>query len=133
MARPVIDHVSITVNALEPALRFYDAIMQALGVPRVWVTERGIGYGTRNSAGDDSHSYLTIQLQPGMVADRRHWCFRAPDRAAVRAFHAAGIGQGGLDDGPPGLRPDYHDHYYAAFLLDPDGNRVEAVSHRAEA
>lgn len=133
MAGAVIDHVSITVNALEPALRFYDAIMQALGVPRVWVTEQGIGYGIRNSAADDRHGYLSIFVRPGVVADSRHWCFRAPDREAVRAFHAAGLAQGGRDDGLPGPRPEYHHHYYAAFLLDPDGNRIEAASHREEA
>ncbi|TCI00366.1 VOC family protein [Roseococcus sp. SYP-B2431] len=129
----MLDHVSITVNALEPALRFYDAVMGALGVPRVWVTEQGIGYGLRNTADDDSHSFLSIYVRPGVAADRRHWGFRAPDRAAVRAFHAAGLAHGGRDDGPPGPRPEYHDHYYGAFLLDPDGNRVEAVCNRAEA
>nr|WP_314073928.1 VOC family protein [uncultured Roseococcus sp.] len=129
----MLDHVSITVNALEPARRFYDAIMQALGVPRVWVTAEGIGYGLRSTPDDDGHTYLAIYVRPGVVADRRHWCFRAPDRAAVRAFHAAGLANGGRDDGPPGPRPAYHEQYYAAFLLDPDGNRVEAACHRAEA
>ncbi len=128
----MLDHVSITVNALEPALRFYDAIMQALGVPRVWVAEEGIGYGIRSTPDDDRHGYLAILVQPGVVADRRHWCFRAPDRAAVRAFHAAGLAHGGSDDGPPGPRPEYHNQYYAAVLLDLDGNRLEAASHRAE-
>lgn len=129
----MLDHVSITVNALEPALRFYDAVMAAIGVPRVWVTAQGIGYGLRSTPEDDAHGYLAIYLRPGVVADRRHWCFRAPDRASVRAFHAAGLAHGGRDDGPPGPRPEYHDQYYAAFLLDPDGNRVEAACHRAEA
>ena len=129
----MLDHVSITVNALAPTLRFYDAVMGALGVPRVWLTEEGIGFGIRSTPEDDAHSYLAIYVQPGVMADRRHWCFRAPDRAAVRAFHAAGLSAGGRDDGPPGPRPDYHEHYYAAFLLDPDGNRVEAACHRAEA
>jgi catechol 2,3-dioxygenase-like lactoylglutathione lyase family enzyme len=66
-----------------------------------------------------------------VAADRRHWCFRAPDRAAVDAFHAAALAHGGRCDGPPGVRPHYHAHYYAAFVLDPDGNRIEAVCHRA--
>lgn len=129
----MLDHVSITVNALEPARRFYDAVMTAIGVPRVWATEEGLGYGIRSTPDDDGHTYLAIYVRPGVAADRRHWCFRAPDRAAVRAFHAAGLAQGGRDDGPPGLRPEYHAQYYAAFLLDPDGNRVEAVCHRPEA
>ncbi len=127
----MLDHVSITVRDLARAARFYDAVMAALGVPCVWREEDAIGYGARNSADDDSHTYLTIRATGAPIdADRRHWCFRAPDRAAVDAFHAAGIAQGGMDDGAPGTRPHYHAHYYAAFLLDPDGNRVEAVSHR---
>ena len=67
-----------------------------------------------------------------VVADRRHWAFRAASRAAVDAFHAAALRAGGRDDGAPGLRPDYHAAYYAAFVLDPDGNRIEAVCHRPE-
>ncbi len=70
---------------------------------------------------------------PAVAADNRHWCFRAPDRSAVDAFHAAGLASGGRCDGPPRLRPEYHPHYYAAFLLDPDGNRIEAVCHRPPA
>jgi len=94
-----------------------------------------LGYGTRNRPGDNGHSYLSVRQSsdPAVVADNRHWCFRAPNRAAVDAFHTAGLAAGGRCDGPPGLRPDYHPGYYAAFLLDPDGNRVEAVCHRTDA
>lgn len=128
----MLDHVSITVSDLPRAARFYDAVMAALGVPCVWREEAAIGYGPRNDAEDDGHAYLTIRATGAAItADRRHWCFRAPDRAAVDAFHAVGVAHGGADDGPPGPRPHYHEHYYAAFLLDPDGNRVEAVCHRA--
>jgi catechol 2,3-dioxygenase-like lactoylglutathione lyase family enzyme len=131
-AAVMIDHVSITVSDLARAARFYDAVMAALGVPCVWREPDAIGYGTRSSAEDDRHTYLTIRATGAAIAaDRRHWCFRAPDRAAVDAFHAAGLAHGGVDDGAPGLRPHYHARYYAAFLLDPDGNRVEAACHRA--
>ncbi len=127
----MLDHVSITVSDLERAARFYDAVMAALGVPCVNRGAEAIGYGIRNRPHDDGHSYISIHAGAGPIhADRRHWCFRAPDRAAVNAFHAAGIAHGGADDGPPGLRPHYHAQYYAAFLHDPDGNRVEAVCHR---
>jgi catechol 2,3-dioxygenase-like lactoylglutathione lyase family enzyme len=129
----MLDHVSITVSDLPRAARFYDAVMAALGVPCVNRSEAAIGYGPRNRPEDDGHSYLSIRASGAVVADRRHWCFRAPSRAAVDAFHAAGLAHGGRDDGAPGLRPHYHAHYYAAFLLDPDGNRVEAVHHRAPA
>ncbi len=128
----MLDHVSITVADLPRAARFYDAVMAALGVPCVNRSDVAIGYGVRNRPDDDGHTYLSIRAAGGPVhADRRHWCFRAPDRAAVDAFHAAGVASGGTDDGAPGVRAHYHPHYYAAFLLDPDGNRVEAVCHRA--
>ncbi|WP_230165454.1 VOC family protein [Roseomonas sp. CECT 9278] len=128
----MLDHVSITVSDLARAARFYDSVMAALRVPCVWREPDAIGYGTRNSAEDDSHTYLTIRATGAPIhADRRHWCFRAPDRAAVDAFHTTGLAHGGADDGAPGLRAHYHNHYYAAFLCDPDGNRIEAVYHRA--
>lgn len=127
----MLDHVSITVSDLPRAARFYDAVMAALGVRCVWREAEAIGYGPRNDADDDSHTYLTIRATGVAIGtDGRHWCFRAPDRAAVHAFHAAGTAHGGADDGGPGLRPHCHAHYYAAFLRDPDGNRVEAVCHR---
>jgi len=126
----MLDHLSITVSDFSRAAPFYDAIMEALGVPCVWREETRAGYGVRNSADDDSHSYITVLASKGtVVADNRHWCFRAPSRAAVDAFHAAALANGGRCDGPPGLR-DYHPAYYAAFVLDPDGNRIEAVCHR---
>ena len=128
----MLDHVSITVTDLARAAPFWDAVMAALGVPCVARTDRQLGYGVRNRPGDDGHTYLSIFTgRDGPVrADNRHWCFRAPDRAAVDAFHAAGLANGGTDDGAPGPRPHYHDGYYAAFLRDPDGNRIEAVCHR---
>jgi len=128
----MLDHVSITVSDIARAAPFWDAIMAALGVACVARNERQLGYGTRNRPDDDGHSYFSIfpSREAALVPDNRHWCFRAPDRAAVDAFHAAGLANGGTCDGPPGLRADYHPGYYAAFLLDPDGNRIEAVCHR---
>lgn len=127
----MLDHVSITVTDFARSAPFWDAVMAALGVPRVWQDARGAGYGIRNRADDDSHTYLSIVTsRGGVVADNRHWCLRAPDRIAVDAFHAAALAHGGRCDGPPGLRPNYHPGYYAAFVLDPDGNRIEAACHR---
>ncbi len=127
----MIDHVSITVSSLAAARGFYRAVFAALGHPLVRDENDRLGFGVRNRDGDDAHSYLSV-FESGrpIAADRRHWCFRASDRGAVRAFHAAGLAAGGRDDGAPGPRPHYHEHYYAAFLLDPDGNRIEAVCHR---
>ena len=125
----MIDHVSITASDIDRAARFYDATMAALGYAQAYRREDAIGYGTRNRAGDDGHSYISVYRSDNVVPDRRHWAFRAKSRQAVDAFHRAGIEAGGRDDGAPDLRPDYHPSYYAAFLLDPDGNRIEAVCH----
>lgn len=126
----MLDHVSITVNDLDRAAPFYDAVMAALGVPCVYRDGDMLGYGVRNRPGDDAHTYLTVRRSSGqVVADNRHWAFRAPDRAAVDAFHAAGLAHGGTSNGASGLRPTYHETYYAAFLIDPEGNRIEAVVH----
>jgi len=130
----MLDHVSVTVSDLSRAAPFWDAVMAALGVACVVRRDAMIGYGARNRPGDDGHTYLSVRQSTGaVVADNRHWCLRAPSRAAVEAFHAAGLANGGRCDGPPGLRPGYHPAYYAAFLLDPDGNRIEAVCHRVQA
>ena len=129
----LLDHVSISVRDLERARPFYDAIFAALGAPKVYDREDAIGYGTRNREHDDSHSYLSVYRSATANAERRrHWCFRAQSAEQVRAFHAAGLAAGGRDDGAPGLRPDYHPAYYAAFLIDPEGNRVEAVWHHGD-
>jgi len=130
----LLDHVSIAVSHLGHARPFYDAVMQALGAAKVYDEADAIGYGERCGPGDSRHTYVSILATPGLVPDagaRRHWCFKARDRAAVDAFHSAGLAQGGRDGGAPGLRAHYHPQYYAAFLLDPDGNRVEAVCHGA--
>ena len=130
----MLDHVSVTVSDQARATPFWDAVMAALGVPCVIRHDAMVGYGLRNRSGDDGHTYLSVRASTGsLMADNRHWCFRAPSRTAVDAFHKAGLATGGNCDGAPGLRPDYHPSYYAAFLLDPDRNRVEAVCHRAEA
>ncbi|MGK9165083.1 VOC family protein [Inquilinus limosus] len=129
----MLDHVSITVSDLAAAERFYDAVLAALGVAKVGTDRTWIGYGERCDAAHPERSYLSIRLGPRPEdAPRRHWCFKAESRAAVDAFWRAGLAHGGRDNGAPGLRPDYHPSYYAAFLLDPDGNRIEAVCHRPE-
>ena len=132
----MLDHVSITVSDLAKAERFYDAIFAALGVTKVGSdhADGWIGYGERCDADHPARSYLSIRPGPKPEnAPRRHWCFKAPSRAAVDAFWHAGLAHGGADNGKPGLRPDYHAAYYGAFLTDPDGNQVEAVYHQAEA
>ena len=128
----MIDHVSITVPDLDVAARFYDAVMAALGVPVVGRSGRWIGYGPRADAAHPDRCFLALYAGPAPEpGSHRHWCFKAPDRASVDTFWRAGLAAGGTDDGPPGLRPHYHPHYYGAFLRDPAGNRVEAVCNEA--
>jgi catechol 2,3-dioxygenase-like lactoylglutathione lyase family enzyme len=128
----VIDHVSMTVPDLVTAARFYDAVMAALGVPGVGRSDDWVGYGLRADAAHPGRSYLSLRAGPRPEpAVGRHWCFKAADRAAVEGFWQAGIAAGGADEGPPGLRPHYHPGYFAAFLRDPAGNRIEAVCHEA--
>jgi catechol 2,3-dioxygenase-like lactoylglutathione lyase family enzyme len=128
----MLDHVSIAVADLTAAERFYDAVMAALGVVKVGADPLWLGYGARSDAAHPDRSYLSVRLGTGSPAeDGRHWCFKAVSRATVDAFWRAGLEAGGLDDGAPGLRPHYHADYYAAFLRDPDGNRVEAACHLA--
>jgi catechol 2,3-dioxygenase-like lactoylglutathione lyase family enzyme len=123
----VIDHVSLPVRTLAASARFYDGVLGAIGYTRLVERERTIGYGKRYAA-------LWINARPGMApapADcGAHVCLRARSAAEVEAFHAAALTLGGTDDGPPG--PREHDTpdqvYYAAFVRDPDGNRLEAVT-----
>ncbi|WP_372424754.1 VOC family protein [Salinarimonas chemoclinalis] len=126
----MLDHVSITVADLRRAEVFYDAIMAALSIPKVGVSDDWIGYGERCDAAHPQRTYLSIRR--GRAPDAcpgRHWCFKAPMRQAVDAFWTAGLVAGGTDGGAPGIREAYHPAYYAAYLVDPDGNRVEAVCH----
>jgi catechol 2,3-dioxygenase-like lactoylglutathione lyase family enzyme len=128
----LLDHVSIAVRDIERAKNFYKAVFEALGASLAYERADAIGFGERNRPDDDVHTYISIFHSPDAVADgRRHCCFRAASADQVRRFHAAGLAAGGTDEGAPGLR-DYHPGYYGAFLLDPDGNKVEAVWHHGE-
>jgi catechol 2,3-dioxygenase-like lactoylglutathione lyase family enzyme len=127
----VLDHVSLGVTDLERSRRFYDAALRPLGIVRIVDFQgRGSDYGAMaGSLGVE----FTITAEAGAAPARgAHLCFRAPDRAAVRAFHAAALAAGGRSDGDPGPRPQYHADYFGAFVLDPDGNRIEAVCHAPE-
>ncbi|OPF90179.1 VOC family protein [Rhodopseudomonas palustris] len=125
----MLDHVSITVSDIAVAEPFYDAIMAALGVVKVGARGDWLGYGERARPEHPDRVYLSIRKgDRPEPAYGRHWCFKATSRAVVDAFWQAGLAHGGVDQGAPGLR-DYHPGYYAAFIADPDGNRLEAVCH----
>ncbi len=110
----MIDHLHLRTRDLEASRRFYTAVLGTLGIAVI----------------DGGQHFFADELwvDPGEQASRVHFAFQAPDRAAVDRWYEAGLGAGGIDNGAPGERP-YHPGYYAAFLLDPDGNNVEAVFH----
>lgn len=121
----MLHHLSFGVTDLACSAAFYDAALGALGYVRVWADQTAVGYG--EPGGGDK---LAIKLRPaGVLAPGAgfHLAFAAPSRQAVERFHEAALRHGGKDNGPPGLRPDYGEHYYAAFVVDPDGYRIEAV------
>jgi catechol 2,3-dioxygenase-like lactoylglutathione lyase family enzyme len=129
----LIDHASISVPDLNAARAFYDAIMAALGAVKVYDEPRALGYGERCTSEDTTSTYLAVYEDGREVGEsKRHWCFKARTREQVRRFHARGLETGGRSGGEPGLRADYHPTYYAAFLIDPAGNCVEAVCHLPE-
>jgi catechol 2,3-dioxygenase-like lactoylglutathione lyase family enzyme len=119
----MFDHVSIGVADVHRARRFYDAVLQPLGFRCLSESEDSLGYGGK------AVSLWVNKAKKPVKADMEsglHLCFSAPSRKAVDAFHAAGVGAGGSSNGEPGVRSDYGDDYYAAYLIDPDGYRIEA-------
>jgi len=127
----MIAHVSIGVSNIDRSKRFYDAALEPLGYRCLRAARSLLGYGY----GRDSIALWVVQAEHPVPADEKsglHFCFAAPDAAAVDAFHAAAMASGGHDNGAPGLRPIYDPDYYAAFIIDPDGYRIEAHYGQAE-
>ncbi|KKC27501.1 VOC family protein [Sphingomonas sp. SRS2] len=118
----LIDHIQLVVEDFPASRSFYEAVFEVLGIPiggqaedYIWADELFISTADSEAA-------------QGRLTGRHHLAFQAKDRAMVEAFHKAAIGAGGVDNGAPGERP-YHPGYYGAFVLDPDGNNIEAVYH----
>ena len=127
----MIDHTGIATSNFPAAKAFYDAVFAALGgsmLQQIPVEYTGganvIGYGRERA-----QFWVNDGAEP---SKGRHYAFTARSRAEVDAFYAAAMAAGGKDNGGPGLRPHYHEHYYGAFVFDPDGNNVEAVCHLSE-
>ncbi|BCG80338.1 VOC family protein [Mesorhizobium sp. 113-3-3] len=119
----MFDHVSVGVRDANASRRFYDAALAPLGYSCLSQSPGSLGYGAQSVA-----LWVNEAARP-VPADEKsglHFCFAAPTRDSVDAFHAAALRQGGGDNGAPGLRADYSENYYAAFVIDPDGYRLEA-------
>jgi catechol 2,3-dioxygenase-like lactoylglutathione lyase family enzyme len=118
----VIDHVGFEVSDLKRSAQFYDAVFRALGARRMFESEHAVAYGI-----NDPQLWIVVRGRtpsPGYG----HVAISARGRAAVDAAYTAGVANGGSDDGPPGQRPQYGRRYYAGYLRDPDGLRVEVVA-----
>jgi catechol 2,3-dioxygenase-like lactoylglutathione lyase family enzyme len=122
----MIDHVVLGVHHLDEGRYFYEHVLAPLGLKVVREQHEMIAFG---EAPDGRPFFWLAAREP---THRVHVAFTAADRASVDAFHAVALRTGGVDNGPPGLRPQYHENYYGAFVFDADGNNIEAVCHRPE-
>ena len=124
----MIDHVSIGVRDIAAAKRFYDVVLKPLGYSCLSEGADSLGYGHNAVA-----FWINAAERPVPADDKSglHFCFAAPTRESVAAFHGAALRAGGRDNGRPGPRPDYGPEYYAAFIVDPDGYRIEAYCSEA--
>jgi catechol 2,3-dioxygenase-like lactoylglutathione lyase family enzyme len=125
----MIDHVSVAVSDLERGACFYAAVLGAIGYQQLEARSHTVGFGKR-------YAEFWINLRPAMApvaaASGAHVGLRVRGTELVDAFHAAALSAGGSSDGAPGLRPQHGEGYYAAFIRDPDGNRIEAVTFLRE-
>ena len=123
----MIDHVGVNVRDYRTSRRFYEEALGPLGYRVVIAFDE---YSACGFGQEEKPVFWVAEREP--LGTGTHVAFMSPDRATVAAFHAAALEAGGSDNGEPGLREHYHSTYYSAFVLDPDGNNVEAVCHRPE-
>jgi catechol 2,3-dioxygenase-like lactoylglutathione lyase family enzyme len=121
----VIDHVTLNVRDVEASKPFYTEALRPLGYELAMEYVEGAGY-----AADGKPDFFLAQR--GEPSSPVHVAFRGLDRRTVDEFHAAALAAGGTDNGPPGIRRVYHEYYYGAYVLDPEGNNIEAVTHEPE-
>jgi catechol 2,3-dioxygenase-like lactoylglutathione lyase family enzyme len=126
-------HVTVGTNDIERAGRFYDAVLAPLGMERHKSFRIALGYAPKGFSGINAPFWVLrpYDRKAASGGNGPMAAFAAQTRAAVDAFHAAAIAQGGTDEGPPGLRTHYHPNYYGAYVRDPDGNKLCAVCHHA--
>jgi catechol 2,3-dioxygenase-like lactoylglutathione lyase family enzyme len=127
----MLDHVTIGVSDFERSRRFYDQALRPLGIARLYADgPTAAGYGVAPKA------FFWISLRDASQTGAQtgaHVAFTVQNWETVKQFHLKALEAGGKDNGPPGLRPHYHENYYGAFILDPDGHNIEAVCHRKPA
>jgi catechol 2,3-dioxygenase-like lactoylglutathione lyase family enzyme len=121
----MIDHISIPVRDLAASTRFYEAVLATVGMTSLERRPATVGFG---KSYPEFWLNLRQDLTPAPAGDGAHVCLRARSIDAVDAFHTAALANGGASDGAPGYRPQHGEGYYAAFIRDADGNRVEAVT-----
>ncbi|MEM1268315.1 MAG: VOC family protein [Pseudomonadota bacterium] len=127
----MIDHITFGVTDFERSTAFYDRLFAPLGVRRLFDVPQEHSGGVKVTGYGDSPPWFWL-AEERPTEGLFHVAFQAETRSEVDAFHAAGLSAGGGDNGSPGLRPQYHPTYYAAFVLDPDGHNIEAVCHAPE-
>jgi catechol 2,3-dioxygenase-like lactoylglutathione lyase family enzyme len=125
----VFDHLSLGVADLDRAAAFYDAVLAALGYVRLTHNARHVAYGPAGSTAEPPFAILAAGADARAPSRGFHLAFAAPSREAVDRFHAAALAAGGVDEGGPGIREHYNPGYYAAFVRDLDGHRLEVVRH----
>lgn len=127
----LVAHVSAGSRDMQKSVAFFDPVMKALGAFRAMdYMPYAVGYGVTKDS-PEFWVQLPNDQKPATAGNGVHICFAAATRKAVDEFHAAAMKHGGNDSGPPGLRPDYSPTYYVAFVYDPDGNKIEAVTFGA--
>ena len=127
----IFSHLTVGSSDMDRSVRFYDAVLAPVGLVRLKSFRAASGYGPKDFAGINLPFWI-LRPQDRKVASAGNGvtvAFTVPSRAAVDAFHAAALANGGTDDGPPGLRTHYHPDYYGAYVRDPEGNKVCAVCH----
>ncbi len=126
----MLDHIGLEVTDFARSKAFYEQALEPLGIRLLMEPVEGsAGFGSETEHGPKPYFWVNARERPAVIS--AHVAFSAPDTPTVDAFHAAALAAGGSDNGAPGRRPHYHPGYYGAFVLDPDGNNVEAVCHRA--
>jgi len=126
----MLHHLSLAVIDLARSAAFYDAALSQLGYVRVWADSTAVGYGL--PGGGDKFAIKLSHETVAAPSPGFHIAFAAPSREAVAHFHSAALRHGGQDNGMPELCPEYGEHYYAAFVIDPDGYRIETVINAPE-